>query len=98
MAGRDGNPGTPGLPGPPGQRGPPGEEGRHGQPGSPGPPGPPGPPGESIGYDAAALAALLGQGQTKVRTGAGTDPSRRWVSSRQGRGGTERKRDSKEER
>lgn len=69
MAGRDGNPGTAGLPGPPGQRGPPGEEGRHGQPGNPGPPGPPGPPGEQLGYDAAALAALLGQGQTKVETG-----------------------------
>jgi collagen type II alpha len=30
-----------------------------------GPPGPPGPPGESLGYDAATLAALLGQSQTK---------------------------------
>lgn len=34
-----------------------------------GPPGPPGPPGESSGFDAAALAAMLGQGSTK-----GPDP------------------------
>jgi collagen type II alpha len=31
-----------------------------------GPPGPPGPPGESMGYDAAALSALLGQGTSKA--------------------------------
>jgi hypothetical protein len=33
---------------------------------APGPAGPPGPPGESMGYDAAALAAILGQGSSKV--------------------------------
>jgi len=43
-----------------------GEAGKMGLTGAVGPPGPPGPPGESLGYDAAALAALLGQGQSKV--------------------------------
>ena len=52
--------------GPPGPRGSQGESGKAGPPGSPGPAGPPGPPGESMGYDASALAAILGQGQTKV--------------------------------
>lgn len=66
-AGRDGSPGPQGIMGPPGPRGPSGEPGKAGPPGSPGPAGPPGPPGESMGYDAAALAAILGQGQTKVR-------------------------------
>merc|ERR1719431_380197 len=61
--------GPQGIMGPPGQRGPSGEEGRPGTPGTAGLQGPPGPPGESMGYDAAALAALLGQGQTK-----GPDP------------------------
>lgn len=67
--GRDGGIGPQGIMGPPGQRGPGGEEGKSGPSGSPGPAGPPGPPGESMGYDAAALAALLGQGQSK-----GPDP------------------------
>ena len=43
--------------------------GKKGPPGETGSPGLPGPPGESSGYDAAALAAMLGQGQTK-----GPDP------------------------
>lgn len=64
--GRDGNPGPPGLSGPPGPRGPAGEGGKDGAPGGPGPPGPPGPAGEPLGYDAAALAALLSQGTSKV--------------------------------
>jgi len=55
--------------GAPGPRGMSGEEGKRGPPGELGPPGPPGPPGESTGYDAAALAALMGQGNTK-----GPDP------------------------
>merc|ERR1711915_296969 len=67
--GRDGGPGVQGIMGPPGPRGPSGEEGKSGPLGPPGPAGPPGPPGESMGYDAAALAALLGQGQSK-----GPDP------------------------
>ena len=67
--GRDGGLGPQGIMGPPGPRGPSGEEGKYGPVGAPGPPGPPGPPGESMGYDAAALAALLGQGQSK-----GPDP------------------------
>ena len=67
--GNDGNSGPPGMMGAPGSRGMPGEEGKRGPPGELGPPGPPGPPGESTGYDAAALAALLGQGNTK-----GPDP------------------------
>jgi Collagen triple helix repeat (20 copies) len=61
--GRDGSPGPQGLVGPAGQRGPIGEEGRQGGRGEAGPPGPPGPPGESFGYDAAAIAALMAQGQ-----------------------------------
>jgi collagen type II alpha len=61
--------GPPGLMGAPGPRGPSGEEGKRGPPGELGPPGPPGPPGESSGYDAAALAAMLGQGTSK-----GPDP------------------------
>ncbi len=65
-AGRDGSSGPQGIMGPPGPRGSTGEPGKAGPPGSPGPSGPPGPPGESMGYDAAALAAILGQGQTKV--------------------------------
>merc|ERR1719422_377431 len=67
--GMDGAMGPPGLMGAPGPRGPAGEEGKRGPPGELGPPGPPGPPGESSGYDAAALAALLGGGNTK-----GPDP------------------------
>ena len=62
----DGDAGAPGLIGPSGPRGPAGEEGKRGVPGERGAPGPPGPPGESTGYDAAALAAMLGQGNTKV--------------------------------
>ncbi len=68
-SGMDGDAGMPGLIGPPGPRGPSGEEGKRGPPGERGMPGPPGPPGESTGYDAAALAAMLGQGNTK-----GPDP------------------------
>ena len=63
--GRDGNPGQPGPPGPVGSRGYSGNDGKPGLMGQAGPPGPPGPPGESLGYDAAALAALLNQRQTK---------------------------------
>lgn len=62
----DGVSGPMGMDGPPGPRGQSGEEGKRGPPGERGMPGPPGPPGESIGYDAAALAALLGQGNSKV--------------------------------
>ena len=58
--------GPPGMTGP---RGMPGEEGKRGPPGEMGSQGPPGPPGESTGYDAAALAALMGGGNTK-----GPDP------------------------
>ena len=43
--------------------------GKKGPPGDTGSPGIPGPPGDSSGYDAAALAAMLGQGSTK-----GPDP------------------------
>ncbi|UYV78315.1 hypothetical protein LAZ67_16000938 [Cordylochernes scorpioides] len=68
-AGRDGNPGQPGPVGPPGPRGSSGDSGKPGPPGSPGLPGPPGPPGETLGYDASALAALMGQTQMK-----GPDP------------------------
>merc|ERR1712200_237640 len=67
--GPQGAKGPPGLMGAPGPRGPSGEEGKRGPPGELGPPGPPGPPGESSGYDAAALAALLGSGNSK-----GPDP------------------------
>jgi len=65
----DGDAGLPGLIGPSGPRGPQGEEGKRGPPGERGLPGPPGPPGESTGYDMAAIAAALGQGNTK-----GPDP------------------------
>lgn len=68
--GRDGNPGPQGPSGPPGPRGVSGEEGRPGPMGPAGPPGPPGPPGDSMGYDAAALAAMLAQGQSQK----GPDP------------------------
>lgn len=77
--GRDGSPGQPGPPGPPGARGNQGNDGKPGGPGSPGPAGPPGPPGESMGYDTAALAALLNHGQmsnTKGPDGQGDDPMR----------------------
>ncbi|TGZ53900.1 Collagen alpha-2(I) chain [Temnothorax longispinosus] len=75
--GREGNPGPIGPAGNPGPRGPAGEEGRHGSPGLPGPPGPPGPPGEiGFGYDAASLAALIGQGQTKGPDPLGDEPPR----------------------
>lgn len=67
--GMDGVSGPMGMDGPPGPRGQSGEEGKRGPPGERGMPGPPGPPGESTGYDAAALAALLGQGNSK-----GPDP------------------------
>lgn len=66
--GRDGNSGNPGIMGPPGPRGSSGESGKPGPVGPPGPPGNPGPPGEPFGYDASALAALLSQGQVKVRS------------------------------
>lgn len=59
-------PGPAGPTGAPGPRGSPGDQGRPGAPGVPGSAGPPGPPGEPLGYDAAALAAILAQGQTKV--------------------------------
>merc|ERR1712142_1457828 len=55
--------------GAPGPRGMAGEEGKRGTPGERGEAGPPGPPGESTGFDAAALAAMMGQGNTK-----GPDP------------------------
>ncbi|KYM93308.1 Collagen alpha-2(I) chain [Atta colombica] len=75
--GREGNPGPIGPVGNPGSRGPPGEEGRQGSPGLPGPPGPPGPPGEvGFGYDAASLAAFIGQGQTKGPDPLGDEPPR----------------------
>ncbi|XP_046811584.1 collagen alpha-2(I) chain-like [Lucilia cuprina] len=63
--GRDGNPGPAGQAGPPGPRGYNGNDGKPGPMGPAGPPGPPGPPGETLGYDVAALTALLNQGQTK---------------------------------
>ena len=63
----DGNVGPPGLPGTPGPRGPQGEEGKRGVVGERGSPGPPGPPGEGMGFDMAALSAMMGQGNTKVR-------------------------------
>lgn len=52
--------------GPPGGRGSPGEPGRHGAPGPAGPPGPPGPAGEGLAYDAAAIAAMLQQGEDEI--------------------------------
>lgn len=53
--------------GPPGGRGSPGEPGRHGTPGPAGPPGPPGPAGEGLAYDAAAIAAMLQQGEDEIQ-------------------------------
>lgn len=77
LPGRDGSVGPIGLSGPPGGRGPSGNDGRPGPVGPAGPPGPPGPPGESIGYDAAALAALLGQaGTSKGPDPMGDEPAR----------------------
>lgn len=67
--GSDGSPGTPGLPGSTGERGVPGDNGKVGPQGSPGPPGPPGPPGDGLGYDAASLAAILGQAQVNNQKG-----------------------------
>ncbi|GIY03063.1 collagen alpha-1(II) chain, partial [Caerostris extrusa] len=67
--GNPGNPGPPGMLGLPGPRGSTGESGRDGPAGQSGPPGPPGPPGPGFQYDAAALAALMSQGQVK-----GPDP------------------------
>lgn len=73
--GRDGNPGPPGVPGQQGPRGLSGNEGKYGPPGAQGPAGPPGPPGETLGYDAAAIAALLQQqGQTKGVDTLGDQP------------------------
>ncbi len=67
--GLDGSVGAPGMIGAPGPRGMQGEEGKRGPPGERGMAGPPGPPGESTGFDAAALAAMMGQGNVK-----GPDP------------------------
>ena len=67
--GIDGDVGAIGMMGIPGPRGPQGNDGKKGPPGDVGPPGPPGPPGESIGYDAASLSMLVGQGRPK-----GPDP------------------------
>lgn len=67
--GIDGDVGAIGMIGIPGPRGPQGDDGKKGPPGDVGPPGPPGPPGDSIGYDAASLSMLMGQGKTK-----GPDP------------------------
>ena len=53
-----------------------GEEGKRGPPGERGASGPPGPPGESTGYDAAALAAMLGQGNTKGPDPLSDEPAR----------------------
>lgn len=77
--GRDGNPGQAGAPGSPGTRGLQGNDGKPGPPGGVGPMGPAGPPGESVGYDTAALAALLNHGQmsnTKGPDSQGDDPMR----------------------
>lgn len=76
--GRDGNPGPPGPVGSQGPRGSPGSDGKYGLRGEPGPPGPPGPPGESIGYDTAALAAILAQGSgpSKGPDSLGDEPPR----------------------
>lgn len=73
--GRDGNPGPIGPPGQPGPRGYNGGDGKPGPIGAAGPPGPPGPPGESVGYDVAALTALLNQGQTKGEDFQGDQPN-----------------------
>lgn len=59
LPGRDGIPGPAGHSGPPGPRGATGNDGKPGTPGQIGPAGPPGPPGEGIGYDVAALTAML---------------------------------------
>ena len=67
--GIDGNTGSPGMIGAPGPRGMAGEEGKRGPMGERGEMGRPGPPGESTGFDAAALAAMMGQGNVK-----GPDP------------------------
>merc|ERR1712241_1300955 len=67
--GLDGDVGAIGMMGIPGPRGPQGNDGKKGPLGDVGPPGPPGPPGESIGYDAASLSMLVGQGRPK-----GPDP------------------------
>ena len=69
VAGIDGEAGPLGMFGPSGPRGPQGDDGKRGIPGELGPPGPPGPPGESVGYDAASLSMLIGQGNSK-----GPDP------------------------
>lgn len=77
--GRDGSPGPQGLPGPTGLRGIPGDSGKTGPQGLPGPPGPPGPPGDGLGYDAASLAAILGQAQINNQKGPssqGDEPMR----------------------
>lgn len=77
--GRDGNPGQPGPPGVQGLRGLQGNDGKPGPVGDSGPPGPPGSPGETVGYDTAALAALLNHGQmsnTKGPDSQGDDPLR----------------------
>ena len=68
-SGIDGDVGAIGMMGIPGPRGPQGNDGKKGPSGDVGPPGPPGPPGESIGYDAASLSMLVGQGRPK-----GPDP------------------------
>ena len=68
-AGIDGDVGAIGMIGITGPRGPQGDDGKKGPTGDVGPPGPPGPPGDSIGYDAASLSMLMGQGKTK-----GPDP------------------------
>ena len=67
--GIEGDIGGIGLRGSPGPRGPQGDDGKKGPGGDLGPPGPPGPPGESVGYDAASLSMLIGQGNSK-----GPDP------------------------
>lgn len=59
--------------GSPGPRGPSGSDGKSGVSGPQGPIGPPGPPGESIGYDAATLAALLGHAQMGNTKGPSQD-------------------------
>merc|ERR1711935_314440 len=67
--GIDGSMGDIGMMGIRGPRGPQGDIGKKGPTGDVGSPGPPGLPGESIGYSAASLSALLGQGTSK-----GPDP------------------------
>lgn len=70
--GPPGNSGAQGVAGQVGPRGPPGGEGKPGEIGFQGPPGPPGPPGESVGYDAATLAALFGRPSSNSK---GPDPN-----------------------